>query len=123
MFAKIAKFRVASAQQLAPSSATPTHSNDNWIIAHAAPGPYRTPKLACHWRPKVGGRFECCWTIELADSPATEEPDPRWICIYGHALSTLPGELGRVNRFPLLRMQGTVGRRITAERFPVRAAG
>jgi hypothetical protein len=84
MFAKIAKFRLASELQAAPSSVTLAHSNDNTMIARAARGPRRTrrPSLACHWRPMIGGGFECYWDIELADGAATEEPDQR-LCISG----------------------------------------
>jgi hypothetical protein len=112
MFAKIAKFRVASARQAAPRSATLAHSNDNTMIARAAGGPPRTrrPNLACHWRPMIGGGFECCWDIELVNGAATEEPDQR-LFISGHPLPTLPRTLGRV------------GRGLAAGRFAVLAAG
>jgi hypothetical protein len=78
MFARIVKIRVVSARQAAPGSATRAHSNDNWAISRAVGAPHRTrrPKLACHWRPMIGGRFECYWTIELAGSAATEEAIP-----------------------------------------------
>jgi hypothetical protein len=91
MFAKIAKFRVESARQAPPCSVTLAHSNDNAVIARAAAGPRRTlhPNLACHWRPMIGGGFECYWHIELAGGAATEEPDQRWICIYGRPLAGL----------------------------------
>lgn len=79
MFARIAKFRVASARQAAPGPTTPAHSNDNWAIAAAAGGPHlaRRPKLACHWRPMICGGFECYWTIELAHRAATDEPNSK----------------------------------------------
>jgi len=85
MLAKIAKLRLASERQAAPGSAAPLHSNDNTMIARAAAGPRRTrrPHLVCHWRPMIGGGFECYWDIELADEDATEEPDQRWICARG----------------------------------------
>jgi hypothetical protein len=82
MFAKIAKFRLASERQAAPSSAMPMHSNDNTMIARAAVWPRRMqrPHLVCRWWPMIGGGFECCWAMEPAGEAATEEPDQRWIC-------------------------------------------
>jgi hypothetical protein len=78
MFARIANFRVAGARHAAPSSAAAVRANDNWAIACVAGSPPRTrrPELACRSRPMTGSGFECCWTIELADSAATGEPIP-----------------------------------------------
>jgi hypothetical protein len=71
----------------------------------------------------MGDGFERYWTIELADSAATEEPDQRWICAYGHRLSTRSGEAGEGESTSSPPHTGTGGRRATAERLPVRAAG
>jgi hypothetical protein len=76
MFARIAKFKVASARRAVPgSAASHAYSNDNWAIARAVGRPHRVrrPKLECRWRPMSGGGCECYWTIELADNAATEE--------------------------------------------------
>jgi len=97
MFAKIAKFRDASARKAAPGPVTLAHSNDNTMTARAAGGPRRSRRanLACHWRPASGGGLECYWAIALADNAATEEPDQRWICTSRRPLSTLPHMRGR----------------------------
>jgi hypothetical protein len=77
MFARTTKFRVAGARQAAPGAVTLAHSNDNTMVARPVGGPRRTPrpKLACCWRPAIGGGFECYWDIELAAGAATEKPD------------------------------------------------
>jgi hypothetical protein len=82
MFANIARFPVAGVLQAAPRSAPLAHSNDNSRMVHAGAGLRRRgrPILACHWRPIIGGgRLECYWDVELTESPASEEPDPRFI--------------------------------------------
>jgi hypothetical protein len=81
MFAKIAKFPVAGAQQAVPDSVKLAHSNDNTATARAAVAFHRRVRtaLACHWRPMSGGRHECYWVVELAERAATEEPDHCWI--------------------------------------------
>ncbi|HKD30957.1 MAG TPA: hypothetical protein VKC66_34245 [Xanthobacteraceae bacterium] len=103
MFGKTAKFPVARLQvvgalQAAPSAVAHVHSNDNTVIARAASGPCRRRRrnLLCHWRPRLGGGFECNWEVEPADEAATEEPDQRWICVYGLPLAALaPPRTGR----------------------------
>jgi len=96
MFGKTAKFPVARWQaaralQAAPGAVALVHSNDNTVIVRAASGPCRRrrPNLLCHWRPRLGGGFECYWEVEPADEAATEEPDQRWICVYGLPLAAL----------------------------------
>jgi hypothetical protein len=67
MFSNIAKFRAAPA---ASRPRLPTHSNDNARIAR--------PVLSCHWQPAPGGKLECRWEAERANTTAAEEPEPRW---------------------------------------------
>jgi hypothetical protein len=83
MFAKITKYPAIISRRAAVSPVAPAHSNDNWIAARGASAV--RPVLACRWRPVGGGRLECRWHIEMADGPATEEPDGRWSIrgIYG----------------------------------------
>jgi hypothetical protein len=81
MFAKIAKFPVASVLRAAPRSAGLPQSNDNTKIVHIAVALHRRrrPVLACHWRPIIGGGLECYWDVEPANEAATEEPDQRLV--------------------------------------------
>jgi hypothetical protein len=85
MFANIAKFRAASVAKAAPGLIAPAHSNDNMKVVHAAVGLHRRGRsvLACHWRPTTSGGLECHWEVERANGAATEEPDQRWIAVYG----------------------------------------
>ena len=92
MFGKTAKFPVARLQAVraaAPGAVALVHSNDNTVIVRAASVSCRRrrPNLLCHWRPRLGGGFECYWEVEPADEAATEEPDQRWICVYGLPLA------------------------------------
>jgi hypothetical protein len=77
MFAKTAKFQVASARQAASRSIRLAYSNDNTLSARSAGGsrPARRPILVCRWRPMIGGGLACYWDIEAADGAATEGPD------------------------------------------------
>jgi hypothetical protein len=62
----------------APAPAGLAHANDNTKIVPAAGLPRRgRPALACRWRPKNGGGFECFWVVEPASGSVTEEPDQR----------------------------------------------
>jgi hypothetical protein len=88
--------------QAAPRFVTLAHSNDNTMTARAAGEQRQTrrPKLACRWRPAIGGGLECYWDIEPDDGAATEEPDQRWMSIYDRPLPTLPRVRGRMERGP-----------------------
>jgi hypothetical protein len=104
MFAKI---RLAGERKAMPSSVAPAHASDNAMTARRR----RDPNLVCHWRPMIGGGFECYWDIELAEDAATEEPDQRWKWACRRSLPTLP------------RVQGRAGNVLAPARLPERAAG
>jgi hypothetical protein len=78
MFAKIAKFPVASVLLVARRSAG-LPSNDNTKHTAVALHRRRRPILACHWRSIIGGGLECYWDVEPANEAAAEEPDQRLI--------------------------------------------
>jgi hypothetical protein len=120
MFAKTAKFLVASARQAASDPVELAYSNDNTIIARSAggPRPSRRPKLACRWRPMIGGGLQCYWEIEAADAAATERPDQRWISVHGHPLPRVSTGSAGVSPPP----GGKVGRRLAPGRLAVLAA-
>jgi hypothetical protein len=97
MFAKTAKFQVASARQAASGSVRLAYSNDNTLIPRSAGGsrPARRPKLVCRWTPMIAGGLACYWDIEAADEAATAGPHQRWISVHGHPLPEVsPGSAG-----------------------------
>jgi hypothetical protein len=71
------EFVAPRARQAAPVSVGPAYANDNTKIVPAAGLRQRGRPLACRWRPKNGGGFECYWILEPADGSVTEEPDQR----------------------------------------------
>jgi hypothetical protein len=102
MFVKTAKSKIVSAPQAVASSVALAHSNGNTVIARVGGRRSRTrrPNLACHWRPMIGGGFECHWDIKPAEGVATEGPHQRCISMHGHLLPTLSRVGRRVGRGP-----------------------
>src|SRR5215475_1346162 len=100
MFAKLVKSKIASARQPAASSVALAHSNAVIVPAGGRLSRTRRANLVCHWRPMIGGGFECHWDIKPADRVATDEPHQRWMSIDGHLLPTLSRKGRRAGRGP-----------------------